>query len=145
MRIFERISFYSDLDLITLSNDLERVLSLKPFEYDGENDNRWSWTYDRDHIQINISWPYLSENLQEWDHTVPDGCNYSLLLISDFPLIDYEQDKYNADFVISVLIPKYVAVLRKFVGEVSYHSGNHHAEYVRKLLRMAPSIPYRDN
>jgi len=63
LRIFERLSFYSDLDLITLSNNLERVLLLKPFEYDGENDNRWSWTYDHDHIQINISWPYLSENL----------------------------------------------------------------------------------
>ncbi|GEC88157.1 hypothetical protein C7J99_06615 [Brevibacillus brevis] len=37
-----------------ISNDLERVLLLKPFEYDGENDNRWSWTYDQDHIQINI-------------------------------------------------------------------------------------------
>ncbi|GEC88158.1 hypothetical protein BBR01nite_04890 [Brevibacillus brevis] len=81
-----------------------------------------------------MPWPYLSANLQEWDHTVPDGCNYSLLLISDFPLIDYEQDKYNPDFVISVLIPKYVAVLRKVAGEVYYHSGNHHAEYVKKLL-----------
>lgn len=114
MKIFERISFYSDLDLITLSNDLERVLL------------------------INISWPYLSESLQEWDHTVPDGCNYSLLLISDFPLIDYEQDKYNTDFVISVLIPKYVAVLRKVAGEVYYHFGNHHAEYVKKLLTNTP-------
>ncbi|QDS33601.1 hypothetical protein [Brevibacillus brevis] len=138
MRIFEHISFYSGLDLTTLSNALERVLLLKPFEYDWENDNRWSWTYDRDHIQINISWPYLSENLQEWDDSVPDGCNYSLLLISDFPLIDYEQDKYNSDFVISVLIPKYVAVLRNIAGEVYYHSGNHHAEYVKELLTITP-------
>ncbi|MBH0328786.1 hypothetical protein ABH14_03060 [Brevibacillus brevis] len=50
---------------------------------------------------------------------MPDGCNYSLLLISDFPLIDYEQDKYNTDFVISDLIPNYVAVLRNVVGEVT--------------------------
>ncbi len=35
-----------DLEFITLSNDLERILLLKPFEYDGENDSRWSWTYD---------------------------------------------------------------------------------------------------
>jgi len=57
----------------------------------------------------------------------------SLLLNSDFPLIDYEQDKYNSDFVILVLIPKYVAVLRNTAGEVYYHSGNHHAEYVTSL------------
>ncbi|MFC8683550.1 hypothetical protein [Brevibacillus porteri] len=138
MRIFEHISFYSNMDLTTLSNALERVLLLKPFEYDWENDNRWSWTFDQDHIQINISWPYLSESLQEWNNTVPDGCNYNLVLISDFPLIDYEQDKYNSDFVISVLIPKYVAVLRNIAGEVYYHSGNHHAEYVKKLLTITP-------
>ncbi|MFS0915839.1 hypothetical protein [Brevibacillus sp. 179-C 1.1 NHS] len=134
LRIFERISFYSELDLEAFSSTLESILSLKPFEYDWENDNRWSWTYDQDHIQINLSWPFLFENLQEWDPTVPDGCNYSLILISDFPLVDYEQDKYNEQFVITVLIPKYVAVLRKIAGDVYYHSGNHHAKYVNSLL-----------
>ncbi|WJQ79422.1 hypothetical protein [Brevibacillus brevis] len=67
---------------------------------------------------------------------MPDGCNFSLLLISDFLLLDYEQDKYNTDVVISVLIPKYVAVLRNVVGEVYYHFGNHHAAFVKKQLTL---------
>ncbi|GAB1529190.1 hypothetical protein YSY22_06120 [Brevibacillus formosus] len=67
---------------------------------------------------------------------MPDGCNYSSLLISNFPLINYKQDKYNTDFVISVLIPKYVAVLRNVVGEVYYHFGNHHAAFVKKQLTL---------
>jgi hypothetical protein len=53
-------------------------------------------------------------------------------------MIDYEQDKYNSDFVISVLIPKYVAVLRKIAGEVYYHSGTYHAEYIKKLITITP-------
>ncbi len=32
MRIFEKISFYSDLELIPFSQKLEKLMSLPPFE-----------------------------------------------------------------------------------------------------------------
>lgn len=55
MRIFEKFSFYSDLELIPFSKKLEQLMSLPPFKFDAENDNRWSWTYDQDFIQVNLS------------------------------------------------------------------------------------------
>lgn len=130
MRIFEKISFYSDLELIPFSQKLEQLMSLPPFEFDAENDNRWSWTYDLDFIQINLSWPYLSYKLQEWDQTAPAGCNYTLILMSDYPNVDYEQEKYKEEYVISILLPKYMTLLRKIAGEVHYHAGNHHEKYL---------------
>ncbi|GED70266.1 hypothetical protein BRE01_39680 [Brevibacillus reuszeri] len=132
MRIFEKISFYSDLDLIELSQKLERCLALSPFEYDAENENRWSWTYDQDHIQVNISWPYLSYKLQEWDQSVPDRCNYTMILMSDSPHVNDDTDKYGEAFVLSSLLPTYMSTLHELACHVYYHAGNHHQAYLAK-------------
>ncbi|MEK3917838.1 hypothetical protein [Paenibacillus sp. FSL H7-0331] len=127
MIINERLAFNSDFTLEELIKLLRMSLSLDEFQFDYENENNWGWTYDENRIEINVSKPYEEDKLYEWDSTVPKGCNFGVALMSNDSNFNFDPHKYNHDFVINKLIPKYICVIEQITKtKVYYHRGNHH-------------------
>ncbi len=73
----EHISLKSDLDLKAFGEKFTTLLSLPKMEYDYENATEWL-TIDIDKLNYNISKPFEEGTLQEWDNTVPEGCNFGI-------------------------------------------------------------------
>lgn len=75
----EHICLKSDLDLKVFGEKFVELLSLPSMEYDFENETEWL-TIDFEKFGYNISKPYEDGTLQEWDDTVPEGCNFGIVL-----------------------------------------------------------------
>lgn len=126
MIINEHLAFRSVLTLEQFTELLKNELFLKEFLFDFENENNWAWTFDEDHILINISKPFDDGMLQEWDSSVPQGCNFGITLLNEDNDFYYDPRTYSNDFVINKLIPKYLdAVERIIKNKVYYHRGVH--------------------
>ena len=82
----EHLAFHSALDLEPLCAAIRAALDLPAFAFDSENMTAWGLC-ERDGVEYNVSMPYEDGKLQEWDDTVPDGCNVgmSLLVAKDHP------------------------------------------------------------
>ncbi|MEK3917713.1 hypothetical protein [Paenibacillus sp. FSL H7-0331] len=131
MEIFEHITFKSNLSLEEFTERLsEQVFLTQKFQYDYENENNWSRAFDEDHIEINISKPFEEGTLQEWDSTVPEGCNFGIALCSSDEIYNYENDKLNQGFVLEKLIPKYIKLVEIIINSNAYyHRGNYFKQY----------------
>jgi hypothetical protein len=126
MIIREHLSFKSDLTLMEFTEHFMKLVEINEFKTDYENENNWSWAYDEDHIEINISKPFEEGTLQEWDDTVPQGCNFGVSLLSSDNNFNYKVHKYNHFFVLERLIPKYTYVIQQITNtKVYYNRGNH--------------------
>jgi len=47
------------------------------FTFDYENDTKWGES-KKDDLIINVSRPFEIGTLQDWDNTIPDGCNFGI-------------------------------------------------------------------
>ena len=125
IRIFEHLALNSDLCLKDFFDKLCQEVEIYDIEYDFENETEWYKAYDIDNIEINVSRPYKVETLHEWDETVPVGCNFGISLLSNKGTFEYNEMKYNENYVINYLIPKYKNVIKKASNsDVYYHRGN---------------------
>ncbi|ULL16523.1 hypothetical protein DVH26_20005 [Paenibacillus sp. H1-7] len=126
MVIHEHLAFKSLLTLDHFVELLRNALYLNEFEFDYENENNWAWTYDDDHISINISKPFEEGKLQEWDSSVPQGCNFGISLMSIDNNFYYDPQKYNDYYVVNKLIPKYANAVEEIIkSKVYYYRGKH--------------------
>jgi hypothetical protein len=80
--VVERLAFHSELGIEPLCAAIQRALALPPFQFDAENETAWGACH-HDGVEYNISMPYEDGTLQEWDETVPGGCNVGLSLLID--------------------------------------------------------------
>lgn len=71
----EYLSLYSNLNLKDFCSRLTIIIGMPEFEFDYENETEWGESKNDDLI-INVSRPFEMGTLQEWDDTVPDGCNF---------------------------------------------------------------------
>lgn len=125
-RIFEHIAFKSELSLKDFMDNLCKEIHLFDIKYDYENETEWYIAYDIDNIEVNISRPYEENTLNEWDNSVPLGYNFGISLISSRPDFEYCESKYNENYVLKELIPKYIKIIQKITNhEVKYHRGNY--------------------
>ena len=82
----EHLALNSPLPLGGFCDRMREILDLPEFCFDRENETEWGTT-TADQVEYNVSRPYEVGTLQEWDHTVPAGCNIgiSLTVCSDHP------------------------------------------------------------
>lgn len=76
----EHLAINSNLSLLDFCKRLSALLDLPSFEFDSENETEWGKSEKGDLI-INVSRPYQKGTLQEWDDTVPEGCNFGISVI----------------------------------------------------------------
>jgi hypothetical protein len=79
IQIMEHCAFSSALSLHALCDEIRRHFGLPEFEYDSENMTEWGTT-EQDGLEYNISRPFEEGTLQEWDGSVPPGCNVGVSL-----------------------------------------------------------------
>jgi len=75
----EHLALYSELNLIDFCKRISDLIELPEFVFDYENENEWGES-KKDDLQINISKPYEIGTLQDWDATVPEGCNFGITI-----------------------------------------------------------------
>jgi hypothetical protein len=79
-KFIEHLAFRAELSLEALCEIARTALDLPPFCYDGENQTEWGIAV-KNEVEYNISRPYKEGTLQEWDRSVPEGCNFGMILI----------------------------------------------------------------
>lgn len=47
--------------------------------FDAENETEWGGA-EQEEVEYNVSRPFETETLREWDNTVPPGCNFGISL-----------------------------------------------------------------
>ena len=80
VQFMEHMAIKSPLSLNAFCDVARRALGLPEFEYDAENETEWCISI-KEGVMYNISRPYKAETLCSWDPTVPEGCNFGLILI----------------------------------------------------------------
>ncbi len=124
--IFEHITFKSELSLKDFMDILCKEIPLFNVKYEYENETEWYTACDVDNIEVNISRPYEENTLNEWDNSVPEGYNFGISLINSKRDFVYCELKYNENYVLAVLIPKYIKIIQKITNhEAKYHRGNY--------------------
>ncbi|WP_128100946.1 hypothetical protein [Paenibacillus sp. DCT19] len=124
--IFEHIAFQSNLTLEEFTKSLSALIDTDAFQFDFENENNWSWAHDEDQIEVNISKPFKEGTLQEWDDTVPEGCNFGVSLRTSNKKELRQSDTFNELFVLGNLIPKYIKMIEMIIGgKAYYHRGKY--------------------
>ena len=78
--MMEHLALATPLTLRAFCNQCQQLLGLPEFRFDSENETEWG-VVEKQGVQYNISRPYQIGTLQEWDDTVPDGCNFGISLI----------------------------------------------------------------
>ncbi len=73
----EHLAIHSQLDLTDFCRKLSILLNLPDFRFDSENETEWGEAKN-EYLIINVSRPYEKGTLQEWDNTVPAGCNFGI-------------------------------------------------------------------
>ncbi|KXX66691.1 hypothetical protein [Flammeovirga sp. SJP92] len=75
----EHLALYSELNLSDFCNKISDLFVLPKFVLDSENETEWGESKKGD-LQINVSRPFEIGTLQEWDDTVPEGCNFGIII-----------------------------------------------------------------
>ena len=73
----EHLAIHSQLNLTDFCRKLSILLNLPDFQFDSENETEWGEAKS-EYLIINVSRPYEKGTLQEWDDTVPAGCNFGI-------------------------------------------------------------------
>lgn len=77
IRVIEHLSVDCLLSLEEFCLGMQRQFGLSDFEYD--NENEWGWVVEAG-IEYNVSRPYERGTLEQWDNSVPAGCNVAISL-----------------------------------------------------------------
>ncbi|MCL4301448.1 MAG: hypothetical protein KJ077_37455 [Anaerolineae bacterium] len=116
-RSLDYLAVEVDLGLEEFCDKLRQGLGLPEFVYDGENETEWGEAH-LGHISFNVSRPYEEGKLQEWDQTVPLGCNFgiSITISNEAPW------KWDIAWSYNTLIPKCAQIIANVIGSnVFYH------------------------
>lgn len=115
--MMEHMAVSTPLSLIEFCDRCRHVLDLPEFRYDYENETEWGVAKTQD-MEYNISRPYEVGTLQEWDDTVPDGCNFGISLI----LSHSHPNANNHDWAFKhLVVPVAQQIANEFNLPVYYH------------------------
>ena len=78
----EHLAVQFDSPLPEFCKTIRQIFELPEFTFGAENETKWG-SVTRGGVEYNVSKPYREGTLQEWDSTVPDGCNIGIALILD--------------------------------------------------------------
>jgi len=81
-KTMEHLALKSELGLKELCDLLYSIFNMLPFVFDFENETEWGES-EFNGIKFNVSRPFEEGTLQEWDDSVPDGCNFGIALSCD--------------------------------------------------------------
>ncbi len=76
----EHLALKSTATLDEFCSRFRQSLDLPEFQFGAENATEWGFS-EMDNIEYNVSKPYESGTLQQWDYTVPESCNFGISLI----------------------------------------------------------------
>jgi hypothetical protein len=79
VQLMEHLAAKSPLSLHEFCELVQRLFGLPDFVYDFENETEWG-AAESDGVGYNVSRPFEPGTLQEWDSSVPAGCNFGLTL-----------------------------------------------------------------
>jgi hypothetical protein len=80
--MIEHLALEIPISLRAFCECCRKILDLPDFTYDSDNETEWGIAQLQD-CEFNVSRPYELGTLQEWDDSVPDGCNTGISLIVD--------------------------------------------------------------
>jgi hypothetical protein len=81
IRLMEHLAVDCRLSLEEFCEAMQRCFELPDFDYDCENETEWGLV-NHGGIEYNVSRPYERGTLEEWDGSVPVGCNVGITLIA---------------------------------------------------------------
>jgi hypothetical protein len=79
IRLMEHLAVDCSLSLLEFCDRMQRRFGLPEFELDFENETEWGLVI-HEGIEYNVSRPYERGTLEEWDGSVPVGCNFGVTL-----------------------------------------------------------------
>lgn len=79
IRLMEHLAIDCRLSLEEFCDAMQRRFDLPDFEYDSENETTWVLV-NHGGIEYNVSRPFKRGMLEEWDGSVPLGCNVGVTL-----------------------------------------------------------------
>jgi hypothetical protein len=79
IRFMEHLAVDCPLSLEEFCSRVKRRFELPDFEFDWENETEWGLV-ECEGIEYNVSHPFERGTLQEWDESVPAGCNFAITL-----------------------------------------------------------------
>src|SRR5262245_48017294 len=116
-RFMEHLAASCPLSLREFCDAVKRRLELPEFEFDSENETEWGLV-EQDGIEYNVSRPYKRGTLEEWDSTVPKGCNFGVTLV----VTDDGPPDRTPDWSARELVPRVGQALADLLGvEVTHH------------------------
>ncbi len=115
--LMEHLALECDLDLRGFCERFQKALRLPDFGFDHENATEWG-SVEVDYVEYNISRPYKPGTLQDWDDTVPPGCNFgiSLILYREHPYTSSHEWAYA-----HLVLPVGQKIADEFQVPVYYH------------------------
>jgi hypothetical protein len=115
-KLTEHLSLRSEFSLREFCVRFRAILNLPPLSFDCENETEWGLVV-RDGVEYNVSRPYEEGTLEEWDDTVPLGCNFGigLSLLRGHPHLTHERAEEN------LVAPVGQALATEFATEVHLH------------------------
>ena len=80
IRLMEHLAVDCPLSLEEFCKAMRQRFGLPDFKYDFENETEWGLV-EHEGIEYNVSRPYERGTLEEWDGSVPVGCNVGVTLM----------------------------------------------------------------
>jgi len=115
--LMEHLAVAVPISLREFCDRCRQVLNLPEFTYDSENETEWGIAQMQD-SEFNVSRPFELGTLQEWDDTVPEGCNFGVSLI----LYDSHPHANDHDWALDHLVaPAAQKIANVFSIPVHYH------------------------
>ena len=116
IRFMEHLAINSPLSLKEFCSAMQRNFELPDFEFDYENETEWGLV-EYEGIEYNVSHSFERGTLQEWDKTVPMGCNFGISL-------EVSQDclpEQNIEWSSAELVPNIGQALAELFDTPVYH------------------------
>lgn len=79
IRFSEHLATNCSISLEEFCFEMQKRFGLPDFKFDSENETEWGSVQFLG-IEYNVSRPFEKRTLQEWDETVPAGCNFGISL-----------------------------------------------------------------
>ena len=116
IRLMEHLAIDCPLSLQEFCDAVQRRFGLPAFEFDFENETEWGLV-EHEGIEYNVSRPYERGTLEEWDGSVPVGCNFGvrLMVSQDCP------PNRDAEWSSAELVPHIGQGLADLLGRRVYH------------------------
>lgn len=95
---------------------IQQRFELPDFEFDWENETEWGLV-EYEGIEYNLSRPFERGTLQEWDESVPAGCNFAITL----SVSQERLPEQNVEWSSAELVPKIGQALADLFERQVYH------------------------